>query len=220
MIKINLHGILGVEYGKEFNLYAQNAFFALKALDCINKGILNKIRKLQEKGLFYSIIVDDEWLHDKDSFNSFKKIKTIDIVPSVCGSGFNWGSALLTGLLIVGAAFTGGATLPAALALGALGVGVSLLMQAMTKQQSTQDANTQFVGGQTLSSASQSKSSAFSNVENVSAQNIPIPIGYGRMRVGTKIIQTSIKSYPTNVDVNVEFKQNADFNKLNLGFIS
>jgi predicted phage tail protein len=119
------------------------------------------------------------------------------------------------------AVFTGGASLGVALAVGALATGLSLLSQALNKPKAEpQRSNTQFVGGQTMSSASQSQNYAFSNVDNVSAQNVPVPIGYGRMRVGSKIIQTSIKAYPTNKNLYSEFSLNDSINRISTGFIS
>jgi predicted phage tail protein len=36
----------------------------------------------------------------------------------------------------------------------------------------------------------------FSSKANVAEQGIPVPVGYGRLRVGSAVIQSSIKSYP------------------------
>lgn len=221
MITINLHGVLAYEVGKKFKIYANNAFFALKSLDCISRGFLNKLKNLQKNGLSYSIIVDNEWIYDKDNFLCLKGIKQIDIVPNICG-GFDFLGALFTGLMVGLAVFTGGASIGLALAMGALATGLSILSQVLNKQKATeQKSNTQFTGGQTSASAAQSKSYAFTNTDNLASQNTPVPIGYGRMRIGTKIIQTSIKSYPTNESVYTQFSQtNNPLDKLSVGFIS
>ena len=42
-----------------------------------------------------------------------------------------------------------------------------------------------------------SKSSLiFSNTVNVASQGSPVPIGYGRLKVGSQVIQATIKSFP------------------------
>ena len=42
-----------------------------------------------------------------------------------------------------------------------------------------------------------SKSSMiFSNTANLASQGSPVPIGYGRLIVGSQVIQATIKSYP------------------------
>ena len=45
--------------------------------------------------------------------------------------------------------------------------------------------------------ADASKSSLiFSNVANVASQGAPVPIGYGRLKVGSQVVQATIKSFP------------------------
>jgi len=36
----------------------------------------------------------------------------------------------------------------------------------------------------------------FSSKANIAEQGIPVPVGYGRLRVGSAVIQSTIKSYP------------------------
>ena len=36
----------------------------------------------------------------------------------------------------------------------------------------------------------------FSNTVNVASQGSPVPIGYGRLKVGSQVIQATIKSFP------------------------
>ena len=38
----------------------------------------------------------------------------------------------------------------------------------------------------------------FGNVINTASQGTPVPIGYGRLKVGSKVIQATIKSFPQN----------------------
>lgn len=222
MTKVVLHGILAFLYGKEFTINVKNGFFALKALDCINHGFIKKIKDLHKKNLGYSMIIDGEWICDKQNMHSLKKIKQIDIVPAIGGGGF-WDSflqILTVAAVVVGAAFTGGATIYGALALGALSVGLMLLQGSGSKQADAQKANQQYVGGQSSSSSSQSKSAAFSNKDNITAQNVPVPLGYGRIRIGTKIIQTSVKTFPSNISAFTQLNLTNPTDPLSLGNIS
>lgn len=221
MIKINLHGVLAFEFGKEFNVCAKNTFFALKALTCIKGNFLNRLKQLGERGFSYSIIVDGEWVFDKTNFNSLKEIKKLDIVPNICGAEII--SALVVGLFAAFAAAGTGAAVSTVLAMTVLSIGLTYLSSILNKPKNnqSQNVNAQFVGGQTASSFTKSRSYAFSSVDNVAAQNVPIPIGYGRVLIGSKIIQTSIKSYPTDASIYEEFSQNKNpLSKLSLGFIS
>lgn len=223
MTNINLHGILGVLYGKEFKIHVRSGFFALKALNSIKNGFLKKLNDLHKEGLAYSIIIDGQWICDKNNLHSFKKIKQIDVVPAICGAGsINWGVVGLTFLMVAAAVFTGGASLMGALAMGALAAGAMALQMAMAPKPESAKTNQQYVGGQSSSSSAQNKSYGFSNMDNVAAQNVPVPLGYGRMRIGTKIIQTSVKTFPTDISVYDQFKSTvttAALDKISLGII-
>ena len=50
-------------------------------------------------------------------------------------------------------------------------------------------------------SAGASKGSLiFTNTANVASQGSPVPIGYGRLLVGSQVIQATIKSFPQHQD--------------------
>lgn len=50
----------------------------------------------------------------------------------------------------------------------------------------------------------------FSTRGNLTQQGSPVPVGYGRLRVGTNIIQTSLKSYPQNQAISTVITDNPD----------
>jgi predicted phage tail protein len=50
----------------------------------------------------------------------------------------------------------------------------------------------------------------FSTKGNLTQQGSPVPVGYGRLRVGTNIIQTSLKSYPQNQAISTVITDNPD----------
>jgi predicted phage tail protein len=45
---------------------------------------------------------------------------------------------------------------------------------------------------------------------NLTQQGTPVPVGYGRLRVGSNIIQTSIKSYPQNQAISTVITENPE----------
>jgi hypothetical protein len=51
-----------------------------------------------------------------------------------------------------------------------------------------------------------SESFAFSNKANVAAQGVPVPVGYGRLKVGSQTIQVSVKSYPQSQNSSIAMK--------------
>lgn len=50
----------------------------------------------------------------------------------------------------------------------------------------------------------------FSSRGNLTQQGNPVPVGYGRLRIGSSIIQTSIKSYPQNQAISTVITDNPD----------
>ncbi|MFZ9472922.1 MAG: hypothetical protein ACO26H_04420, partial [Sediminibacterium sp.] len=50
-----------------------------------------------------------------------------------------------------------------------------------------------------------SRSLAFSNRENILEQGNPVPLVYGRFRVGSFVIQSTVKSFPLNMTLGDEF---------------
>jgi predicted phage tail protein len=46
----------------------------------------------------------------------------------------------------------------------------------------------------------------FSSKANTSEQGIPVPVGYGRLRVGSAMIQSTIKSYPQAFEKEIALK--------------
>ena len=58
-------------------------------------------------------------------------------------------------------------------------------------------------------SAAFSKSLAFSNRENVMEQGNPVPLVYGRLRIGSFVIQSSVKSFPLSLSLTDEFINNS-----------
>jgi hypothetical protein len=46
----------------------------------------------------------------------------------------------------------------------------------------------------------------FSSKANTAEQGIPVPVGYGRLRVGSAVIQSTIKSYPQGFEKEIALK--------------
>jgi len=103
---------------------------------------------------------------NKDSFLNSKKAQEIDLVPFIVGSGLPD--------LVVALIFSL----------------VSAVVQFALMDPGTID------GGQSTVGAD-NKSLMFSSSQiNLAAQGSPLPIGYGRLKVGSSVVQASLKSLP------------------------
>ncbi len=107
---------------------------------------------------------------NKESFLNSKKAQEIDLVPFIVGSG-------VVELLV-------------ALAISL----ISAVIQFALMDPGTIDGGESTVGGA-------NKSMMFSSSQiNLAAQGSPLPIGYGRLKVGSSVIQASMKSLPQTAD--------------------
>jgi predicted phage tail protein len=177
MTVINIHGILAREYGNSFVLSLPNPKDILEAIDCNRQGFLQRLVELQREGLCYDIIINKTRITNGPDMDHMSNPATIDLVPAISGSG-------QAAILAIG--FTGGT----ASFLGAVlnSVLFAAISYALTPKPEN-EALEIIAGG--------SKSSMiFSNTANLASQGSPVPIGYGRLIVGSQVIQATIKSYP------------------------
>ena len=201
MTTIKLHGLLAKEYQDQFVLNIVKPQDVVRAIDCNRKGFLKRFNELKRQGLHYDIIVDRGHIS--------KKIKQVDLVPVIVGA-----ATLVTGIAGIfggGALATAGATL-------AVGAGAAMLSKALKpKPEQRPD-----VGGTTATDTStpardepvtfQSRaavaSMVFNNVANIASQGDPVPIGYGRLKIGSSVVQATIKSFPMSHKTSRAFNQN------------
>jgi predicted phage tail protein len=168
MTIINIHGILAREYGSSFTLSMPNPKDVLEAIDCNKQGFLQRLVELQRGGLCYDIIINKTRITNGSDMDNISNPATIDLVPAISGSG--------------GAEFLILAKLVAKTVLFAA---ISYALTPKPENEALEIAG----------DASKS-SMIFSNTANVASQGSPVPLGYGRLRVGSQVIQATIKSYP------------------------
>lgn len=170
MTDIRIHGILAKEFGDLIRMEIEKPRDVIRAVDCNRIGFRKRIIELQKQGFAYDIIVDHKRM-DKDRFLSSRQPKTIDLVPVIIGSGFGPVSAAI--------AF--------AISLATVAISYALI------DPGTIDGGEQVVSGSNESLIFQG------GAANVSSQGSPIPIGYGRLLVGSQVVQSSVKSFPQSI---------------------
>ena len=168
MTSVKLHGILAREYGDSFMLNIGSPRNVLQAIDCNRAGFIRRIISLQKEGCAYDIIINKQRIIVGEEMEGFLLPKTIDLVPVVAGSGpaVAW---------IVTKVFWAGVF-----------AGISY---ALTPKPDEIDALE-------VEATPNKQSLIFSNTANIASQGAPVPVGYGRLKVGTQVIQATIKSYP------------------------
>lgn len=201
MTIINLHGILAHEFGKEFTMYIEKPKQAIDAIDA-NKPLFKKrILELSQQGIHYSILVDGENISHPEQLEIKKAITVVDLTPVICGQGFTALITTIAGALTGGAGVVGGALVAGTAAAGftataltsfiggALNmIAVTLIQQALSPSQKPQRTEARISGTK--------ESFLISSKGNLAEQGVPVPVGYGRLRIGTSIVQSTVKSYP------------------------
>lgn len=185
MKTVKLLGELGKEFGKSFKLEVSSPAEAVRAL-CINFPAFKKhLIDSGERGVAYKVLVGKEALTCDDLHNPSGK-DVIRIVPVLQGAG--GGGVVQT---IIGAALVALSFVPflAPIAPYLMSAGIAMMiggvvqMLSPTPNLSSQDSNNQ---------PDNKPSYTFNGAVNTSAQGYPVPIGYGRMMVGSAVISGGI----------------------------
>tara|TARA_R100001460_G_scaffold107673_1_gene156773 strand:+ start:102 stop:734 length:633 start_codon:yes stop_codon:yes gene_type:complete len=168
MTTIKLHGLLAKEYGETFKMRISNPKHVLQAIDCNRAGFIKRVVDLHKEGLGYEIIINKTRLSEPSEMENLNSPKTIDIVPVIVGSSGIEFVAILKKVLFA--------------------VIFATISYALTPKPDVDSLEIE---------ADANKSSlVFSNRVNVASQGAPVPVGYGRLKVGTQVIQATVKSYP------------------------
>lgn len=217
MKKVELLGVLGKKFGKTFNFDIKSPSEAIRAL-CINIPELKQfLLDSDKKGIAYKVIVGKEAQAIEDLYNPLGK-QSIKIVPVLQGAGGGGFINVIAGaaLVAVGVAInviSGGTLAPIGNALIVSGIGMAIggVVQMLTPiptfdlgtgvSYSTQGQGYGQSYGQAFSieqnnnqTADNRPSYVFNGAVNTTAQGNPVPIGYGRVIVGSSVISASIRA--------------------------
>lgn len=202
MTLINLHGILAYEFKPTMLMAINKPKEVIEAISSKFSLFRNRLVDLAEQGIHYTILIDGEKIHHFDQLNISRKPKQIDLVPSICGRGAGAAIAAI-GAIAAGAGAAGtaamGTVLIGTLTVGQLVTSVGLMMVSIGLQMALAPKPDMQRPESTVSGAKQSF--MISSKANTAEQGNPVPVGYGRLRVGSAIIQSSVKSYPQRYDV-------------------
>lgn len=205
-VEIKLHGILGKELGRRFfNLAVSSVGEALHAINILTSNRLNKILNNHGHEKFNVVINGRTFSHnkfldpnDKEIYNEVanselslktNKLETIDIIPVIEASDSDIFAIILGVILIIAGVFTFGSSayLGMALIVGGIGVVAAGVINLLSKPPSFEPF--QEIGGVTK------KSYLFNGPENVIGEGGPVPVGYGRLIVGSQTVSASYDIY-------------------------
>ena len=148
------------------------------------------LREHIEKGS-YKVRVDGKYIGDEGVHSEVNS--TLHLTPVVKGAGKNGGLLqVVVGIVMIVAAVFYPPLAPYAAAMISAGTGLILggvaqLLTKMPKAEGFKDSD-------------DLKSSSFSNLANMTAQGAPVPLIYGKMMVGSKVLSQGVRSVYSGSD--------------------
>ncbi|CAK0703246.1 tail assembly protein [Escherichia coli] len=189
MTRIELGGVLGKTFGKTHHRLISTVHEATKSLSATINGFEKFMISSKMRGLTYAVFRGKENIN-KDELSLPVTPDVIRIVPVIIGSKkagilqtilgavLVVAGVLVTGLSYGWAAPAGGALISSGIALSAGGV-----IQLLSPQ----------AGGLASKQSADNRASyAFGGVTNTAAQGNPVPVGYGKRRIGGAVISAGI----------------------------
>ena len=182
---VRLYGVLGATFGREYRLSVTSPKEAIRALCVIVPGFERFLNTSKQRGLTYAVFSDKRNLNN-DEIVMDQSSSDIRIAPVIVGS--KRGGLFQT---ILGAALVA-----AAIWMPGVGIAASNIMfqigGAMVLGGIVQMLSPQTTGLASKQSADNKASYAFGGVTNTTAQGNPVPLLYGRRRIGGAIISAGI----------------------------
>ena len=191
MTEVYLHGILGKKYGRRHRFAVNKPKDALLALEANHEDFLKELKQLSNQNIYYTWIADNQVLGNRDLSFKASKIKRLDFVPTIVGGG------------------------PWAIAAGII---ISVASAVYSYVQAGKVEYPKIPGAQGTTSAN-NRCLAFSNRENITEQGNPVPLVYGRIKVGSAVIQSSVKSFPLSISLVDEYLNTSSKKSNNLSAV-
>ena len=192
LMRIELGGVLGKTFGKVHHRLISTTHEATRALAATIAGFEKYMISSRRRGLTYAVFIGKQNIGE-DDLNYPVKDDVIRILPVVIGSKKAGVLQTILGavLVVVGAI---GMFTPWGQALGgatwgsyAMQAGVGLMAGGIIQMLSPQAA-----GLASKQDADNRASYAFGGVTNTAAQGYPVPLLYGKRRIGGAIISAGI----------------------------
>lgn len=196
MRTVQLLGELGKKFGKKFKLDVKNPAEAVRALCANLPEFQQHLLESEKRNIVYKVIVGKSEIGESELHNPSGK-NTIKFVPVIAGSKSGLGQVIVGAAMIATAVYLPGSSFAwssiaafdavAITATALTYVGTSLIIagasQMLTPTPQTPNQNQQ---------PDNKPSYVFNGAVNTTVQGNPVPVGYGRMIVGSAVISAGI----------------------------
>ena len=196
MVKVQLYGELGKTFGKVYRFDITSPADAIRALRANFPEFEQHLITASERGMGYKIIAGKEALSSEKDVLLPTGQQTIKIIPVIKGAAKSPYVQILEGAALIAlVVFAPELGLPL-IAQGTIGgsivagIGISLALGGVSQLLAPSPK-----GGPTA--PTNAPSYIFNGAVNVNAQGQPVPVGYGRLIVGSSVISAGINTEDT-----------------------
>lgn len=182
MTTVKLGGRLGQEFGQVWHLDIDRPSEAIRAIEANKPGFVKRIQELSDMGLVFRLRLNKRAVDDTE-VDALHGGQTVTLMPIVRGAGAV-GRIIVGSVLIASSFIPGVAGTPWGTAM--LNIGASMIIGGVIEMLSPQ----QKIGTSSTNNALSSYS--FGSSANVAGQGYAIPVGYGRMLVGSIAVAAGI----------------------------
>ena len=197
LVDIKFHGSAFDNMRNIFRMAVKSTAEAMHAVNCQTKGALyKKLQENDEKGLMYRVLINGRDFIapeplDKNKIETIKRsellissnsLKSIDVIPVVEGADNGIGNIIAGVLLIIVGILILPYTGPLGGALIVVGIGLVAagIISLLTSPPKFEDFREISGGGKA--------SYLFNGPQNRTREGGPVPVGYGRLLVGSQVI--------------------------------
>lgn len=193
MRTIVLHGELGEKFGKEWTVDVASPAEAFRAIEANSKGFFQYLIGSSDNGIGYQVKLNDRIIDENELGGPLGEKTTLHVIPMIGGAGKGWGKVVVGALLVTAAIVFSGGSMASAIPYG---LGMSYGNMAMV------GVALMFAGASSLlakptdigdnNPADNKPSYVFNGPVNTVAQGGVVPVGYGRLIVGSQVISGGI----------------------------
>lgn len=185
MRKVVLYGELANQFGREHFFSVRSASEAIQALCANFKDFKKYMNNAHKHGMGFKIFVGTNRVkRENDTALPSADNETIRIAPMIVGSSGVFKALIGAVLVVVGVVFT---PISAGFSNYLTAIGASMVLNGVYEMLASPPSSSNGL------QVEDKQSFIFSGPENVTRQGGAVPIGYGRMMVGSTVISAGIE---------------------------
>lgn len=185
---VRLYGKLGTQFGRIHRLAVSSAAEAIRALCALKPGFERELMTSRDRGIGYAVFLGKKNLKQEQLIEDAEN-RDIRIAPVLQGAGLGGIFQVIVGVVLIIVSFWFPVLTIFTMEFSVAAMGVGMVASGIVQMLAPQPK-----GISARNSPNNSVSYTFNGPVNTTAQGDPVPLGYGRMIVGSAVISAGIYS--------------------------